>query len=306
MSLRNKKVADFCVCRVHDLRDLRVQKKYQDAAKQVLERLAENLRGVAKPSPCKQAQLDFLERAIKVNESPEPLPGGYNRQLMDVRAKRNVNTKPGLYQGLDWGQGSWPIPDQFRALVWRVGDDGKNRNHGHIATWDVRNVEIMEFAFRHGQHNLGIEHIEDLSFWDTRSVYSMRSMFLNVPFDVRVERWDTRNVTDMSSMFQGASTFNGDIGGWDTGNVKDMQQMFQGASSFNRDISGWNTRNVKNTKQMFDGALSFNGDTRGWDLQKVTDASDMFSGASDLKRGPVMPSARASRFGGRQGRKWYV
>ena len=44
----------------------------------------------------------------------------------------------------------------------------------------------------------------------------------------------------------------------------------------------------------------------GWDLQKVTDASDMFSGASDLKRGPVMPSARAPRFGGRQGRKWYV
>ena len=164
-------MADFCVCRVHDLRDLRVQNDYQDAAKQVLERLAEELRGVQNPSPCKQAQLEFLESAIKAKEPPEKLLGGYDLELVQVRKKRNVKTERRLYQVHNWGQGSWPIStsEGFSALVRQVDSDGKRSYYGHIATWDVRNVERMDCAFLHG-HKLGIEHWEDLSFWDTRSV----------------------------------------------------------------------------------------------------------------------------------------
>ena len=170
-----QKVADFCVCRVHDLRDLRVQKEYQDAAKQVLERLAEELRGVPNPSPCKQAQLEFLESAIKVNEPPKPLYGGFDTELVQVRAKRNVKMlapERRLYQAYNWGQGSWPIATSigFSELVGKVGIDGKHVYYGHIATWDVRNVERMDYAFSYRDLKLGIEHWEDLSFWDTRSV----------------------------------------------------------------------------------------------------------------------------------------
>jgi hypothetical protein len=74
----------------------------------------------------------------------------------------------------------------------------------------------MSSAFESTQ--IAAEDLADLSFWDTRQVKSMRSMF------------------------HGAVDFNGDISGWSTSNLEDMAYMFSGATSFNRDISDWNVK----------------------------------------------------------------
>ena len=104
----------------------------------------------------------------------------------------------------------------LREVTSTLQGDGVHRLYGHIATWDVRRVDDMHGAFESTQ--IAAEDLADLSFWDTRQVKNMRSMF------------------------HGAVDFNGDISGWNTSNVEDMAYMFSGAMSFNRDISDWNVK----------------------------------------------------------------
>ena len=104
----------------------------------------------------------------------------------------------------------------LREVTSTLQGAGVHRLYGHIATWDVRRVDDMSSAFESTQ--IAAEDLADLSFWDTRQVKSMRSMF------------------------HGAVDFNGDISGWSTSNLEDMAYMFSGATSFNRDISDWNVK----------------------------------------------------------------
>jgi surface protein len=65
------------------------------------------------------------------------------------------------------------------------------------------------------------------------------------------------SVTDMSSMFDGASAFDGEIGGWNVSSVTRMGRMFADATTFNAPIGGWDVDSVTDMSSMFDGADAF-------------------------------------------------
>ena len=226
---RKTALAEFCVCRVHDVRDLLLHHEHKTAAKEVLEFHANRLEATERSerSECQKAQLWFLKKALTDSDT--------------VARQENV-------YGHNWGPGTMPIPRHRKLsdIVGDVEDDGNHATHGPIATWDVRGVEDMASAFssatRERNTHLRLAYFEDLSFWDTRSASDMSHMFEGLVGDVKVGTWDTRNVIDMSEMFASAASFNGNISGWDVGNVRLMQNMFHGASAFKQDLSGWRPR----------------------------------------------------------------
>ena len=167
--------------------------------------------------------------------------------------------------------------------------NGYHSKYGHIACWDVRKVTDMSYAFESQAFGKTLGFL-DLSFWDTRKVRTMSGMFRGYKGDVEVGMWDTREVTDMQSMFAEAGDFNGEIGNWDTGNVKDMASMFLHAKKFNCDIGSWSTSKVENTDSMFLGASTFNQDLSAWKLDSLKDFESMFKGSGiekDEKKKPM-------------------
>lgn len=88
---------------------------------------------------------------------------------------------------------------------------------------------------------------------------------------------DLSGVTDMSRMFDGATSFNGNIGGWQVGTITIMQSMFDGASAFNQDISGWTVTLVENFNRTFASADAFNQPLDAWDVSGAIDMTRMFA-----------------------------
>ena len=115
---------------------------------------------------------------------------------------------------------------------------------------------------------------------DMSAVTNMASMFEGASsFNGDIGGWNTSSVTNMNNMFGAALDFNQDIGSWNTENVTDMGSMFNGAVAFNQDISRWNTENVMNMRAMFLRATSFNQDIGSWNTGQVTTMRGMFETA---------------------------
>jgi hypothetical protein len=138
---------------------------------------------------------------------------------------------------------------------------GKHSQYGHVATWDVRYVSDMSSAFE--STLIDATDLADLSFWDTRNVTTMASMFSDATtFNGEIGDWNTHKVTDMSQMFCGATLFNSDITRWDVQSVIQMYCMFRGALEFNQDISEWIVNSARQGPceqigSMFSGATAF-------------------------------------------------
>ena len=131
-------------------------------------------------------------------------------------------------------------------------DFGKDRNKIiSIDQWGNNRWDSMESAFR-GCSNLGY---------------------------TATDSPDLSGVASMASMFNGATVFDGNIGGWDVSQVVDMSNMFSFALSFNQDInSRWDVSKVTDMSNMFAGADSFNQDIGDWDVGQVSDMTNMFAG----------------------------
>lgn len=235
-SATKDQIAEFCVCRVHDLRDLLLYDEHNEAARQILEFHFKKISAVENKTKCQDAQVHFLNYAL--TQSPAELG-------VILRAK---SLGGGRY-GRNWGVGRMVVPSKksFRTLMENVENNGNHAEYGPVSTWDVRYVKSMSGAFSSGMLDttlndlLVVEYFEDLSFWDTRRVSDMSNMFRGTSGDVNVGRWDTSSVTSMAGMFYGASQFNGDIGAWDVGRVSNATEMFEGARAFTRDGPRWAT-----------------------------------------------------------------
>lgn len=129
-----------------------------------------------------------------------------------------------------------------------------------------------------------------LNYWDTRYVTSMKNMFKNAKTLLNgtvwgIGIWDVSSVKDMSGMFENCINFNDRIDDWDVSNVLLMVRMFQNAIHFNQDISYWNVENVENTSYMFKNAKSFKANIMNWDLDtffcgdNIGSMSHMFAGS---------------------------
>ncbi|MDC1061141.1 BspA family leucine-rich repeat surface protein, partial [Flavobacteriaceae bacterium] len=133
-------------------------------------------------------------------------------------------------------------------------------------------VTDMSELFANSQLN------ENIDFWDTSSVTTMRKMFFGSwIFNQDISDWDTSSVTDMREMFKYTESFNQDIGDWDTSGVTDMRGMFSNSYKFDQNLSNWDTSNVTDMREMFLSAQLFNGDVSEWDVSKVEYFMKMFS-----------------------------
>ena len=83
----------------------------------------------------------------------------------------------------------------------------------------------------------------------------------------------------MQGMFQGASVFNGNVGGWITANSKvtNMANMFHTCHMFQGvGVNEWDTTSVSLMNGLFDHAYIFNADLSKWKTSKVTTTAQMF------------------------------
>jgi surface protein len=256
-SEKKERIAEFCVCRVHDLRDLLVDREHRATARHILAHHAER-------RAANKGQKWFLGLALN---------------KMDAELDDIANGSKKRY-GHDWGSAAKAIPANraFRRIVKDVDANWFHADYGPVETWDVRWVENMQDGFLGFAHGRGVM---DLSFWDTRRVTNMSQLFENATFDVNVGAWDTSQVVSMRGMFHNAPNFtgSGNMGEWNTSHVDDMSSMFRSASSFNGSIGSWNTSNVTDMSSMFLGASSFNGSIGSWNTRKVTSMDEMFCGA---------------------------
>ena len=288
----SRHIAMFCASRVHDLRDIvngtdgflklssddKTRQRYEELALRVL-RLLLDAKNEEKSAigdsaadsadrSALDAQIWFLARALSADDDGDgsDSSSGYSAPRdLDMPDKpienpvlRNVHSQP-----------LGDTPDRLAI-------------YGHMATWDVRRVTDMSYAFSGMQADSPVMGMcADLSFWDTRRVQTMAGMFQDaVAFNGKIGTWHTANVKDMRSMFLGASVFNQDIGSWMTGNVTIMAGMFQGAVSFDKPIGGWKTGATENMSGMFANARAFNQPIGDWDVTSVMDMKNMFFGAS--------------------------
>ena len=71
--------------------------------------------------------------------------------------------------------------------------------NGDISSWDVSNVEIMEYMFTESSFN------GDISSWDVSSVTNMDGMFYgNSSFNQNLSSWNVTNVLNCSGFSLGA------------------------------------------------------------------------------------------------------
>jgi hypothetical protein len=269
-----KLIVDVVVSRVHDLRD-ELYGAYGDVARKLIEQIRSRVEAKG-DSGAKTAQLKFLNEALQQTEEAW--------KAWKKTAKKRAIT--GILSDVCFGYGFFGHAET---------------KYGHVATWDVRRVTDMSYAFRATRHYTNeadwasaASRLADLTFWDTRRVRTMAYMFRDaLTFNGEIGTWDTRRVRDMSGMFDNAATFNRDISAWNTGRVASMDAMFYGAEQFNGAIARWDVSNVRTAEGMFADAKSFNQNIGAWRTGSMRNVETMFAGASafdqdvsgwDLKR----------------------
>ncbi len=260
-------ISAICVSRVHDLCDY-LHGAYHHEAENLLRETLNRVKDAPSapsdenaPKSAKEAQVAFLQKVLEMSTASK-------EEWVRTASEREARA----------------IIRPLREIP--IDEEGNNSVYGHVATWDVRRVTDMSDAFLTGGKGRDAARmfpinrsLEDLTFWDTRNVETMKEMFASArEFNGEIGTWDTRNVKDMTGMFYGASSFDKGISKWDTGNVASMAGMFTGAQAFNKSLP-WNTSHVKNMEGMFLQAKRFNGDISKWDVSKVKSAAAMFQNA---------------------------
>ena len=313
-------IAQFCVCRVHDLLEslFGSDKRLEIIAYEILSHVYNALKDSTAAGT--GARRSFIRNAFSMLSNKQAFLVVFPKHANGLRIEGlgklddaqvvTKNTEVSISKTVVTKQPSHEQPrhepyeselletmkipnkselvEAIKRLQTNKNLNGYHSKYGHIACWDVRKVTDMSYAFEYQAFGKTLGFL-DLSFWDTRKVRTMSGMFRGYEGDVEVGMWDTREVTDMQSMFANAGDFNGDIGNWDTRNVENMASMFRHAKKFNCDIGSWSTSKVENTDSMFLGASTFNQDLSAWKLGSLKDFESMFEGSgieNDEKKKP--------------------
>ena len=92
--------------------------------------------------------------------------------------------------------------------------------------------------------------------WNTQFIENMQGMFVNTQFNKDISAWDTSSVQTMASMFLDTGAFDQDISQWDVSNVTNFSFMFgnAGLSTVNYDalLIGWDA-------QALEAGMTFGG-----------------------------------------------
>ena len=301
-----KRIARFCACRIHDVRDLLLDAAYVDAATAVMQfhvARVNTLRVSEGPAlaVCRVAQLKFLCSALSDEVAQTSFgstadvfgsflgegPAGGSDDHSDGAERREYEAMVMSGQ-VDNDYTPLATEPEGAAVsgdptVWSDALKEEKR-----ALWENERIlcggtMLIEFMRSQGKAESG-HHVKygHVSTWDVRKVTNMKGAFEALDDETTclliadLSFWDTREVEDMSEMFDGASAFDGDISHWDTRSVRNMRNMFRGAAVFNQDIGKWDTGEVTDMSGMFEGAVAFSRDLH-WNTANVESMRKMFS-----------------------------
>ena len=132
----------------------------------------------------------------------------------------------------------------------------------------------------------------DVSYFDTRNVTNMESMFAMDLYDgsllteLDVSNFDTSKVTNMADMFAFIDKLTYlDLKNFDTSNVTDMSQMFRYCYKLEQvDLSNFDTSNVTNMSWLFEDNYSLKNIYVGnkWNVASVEISNNMFDNCDEL------------------------
>ncbi|RZA25143.1 MAG: BspA family leucine-rich repeat surface protein, partial [Proteobacteria bacterium] len=124
---------------------------------------------------------------------------------------------------------------------------------------------------------ISLASIPNLGSWDVSSVQIFKGAFDGATvFNGAVGGWVTTAATDMSEMFRQNNLFNQALGTWDVSHVTDFGSMFSEAHAFNQPLNSWTTTSATKMGGMFYYALAFNQPLNLWDVSHVTAMNNMF------------------------------
>ena len=158
-----------------------------------------------------------------------------------------------------------------------------------LSYFDTRNIIDIRSMFRKCS---SLNTLSGISNWDTTNVTNMSHLFLNctsLKSLPDISKWNTKNVKDMRYIFSYCTLLKSlpDISSWDTTNVTDMSGMFCDCCSLSSlpDISKWNTINVTNMRYMFYdcSSLEYLPNINKWNKTNLKNVNNMFDKCSSLK-----------------------
>ena len=182
------------------------------------------------------------------------------------------------------------------------GVAGNSLTYVNSASWDLRNVVDMSYAF----YNCYV--LEELpGSWNLTRVQNMYNAFRSCRAlkSLDVSSWHMENVTNMQEMFFGCSALETlDTSNWVLSSVTNMSKAFNSCSSLKALPGNWKLSAITDTGI----ANAFNGcrqlsvlNTSSWDLSRVTSIENLFYNCSkltnlDTKNWKLFASATGSSF----------
>ena len=173
-----------------------------------------------------------------------------------------------------------------------TGKVGSVKSLEPLASWDVRNVIDMDYAF---SDQIKLRNLKGLDNWKTNNLKYLNGTFelSNVAYykgirsDLNsitsLKKWDTSKVTSMNSLFNFDTKITSLSGleSWNTAQVTDMRAMFfynVSLTNINA-LRNWNTGNVTLMENMFSTTLSLQDVSalQSWDVRNVTNFNHMFN-----------------------------
>ena len=138
------------------------------------------------------------------------------------------------------------IQQIINDMIKKNPQNSENINLNHL---DVSGVEDMTRLFRSYEFKT-----IDIKSWDVINVKTMSSMFPTTLESVDLSDWQTDSITSTTSMFLNCKKLKniGDISNWNVTKLETAANMFAGCSSLESiDISDWKPKSLTNVSSMF-------------------------------------------------------
>ena len=186
--------------------------------------------------------------------------------------------------------------DELRSMIW-TREYGFMNNYGKLdlTEIDVSNLKRMNIDIDKSrtdkkigvlQHTGAIEI--DISTWNMSNVEDMDYMFaeneqlLKIHFPKDMKK-NLKNVKRMNNMFELCKQLNMDVSNWDVSNVEQTNNMFYRCENFKGEgLEKWKTPKMQSALSMFEWCIKLDADFKNWDIHNCASITSMFYNCQKL------------------------
>ena len=307
---KRAEIAEFCACRIHDVRDLLLDPTHVKDATEIMyfhyERITPGISHYADLTSCQTAQKSFLYSAlvpnasfissslgpIELSASPTFAEHQFGTEKDKIEDHELDKLLPAAHHqseidGIDLDEFRPEETDGFafddilsedEGVVSEQVTEQSADNRGDEGSDEKREAQVSDHAAEERSHSV-IPINEDPSEpaeWNDELKRKKR------------EQWDKERIIGALPDLTSAPNHSvyGHVSTWDVRRVTTMKGAFAHAqfemSEHIADMSFWDTRRVVDMSDMFFEAHMFNGDITNWDTRNVTNMSKMFAGTTQF------------------------